>query len=53
METPLQTALVSECLVGKVCIKKGDDYDPVPCFKCCYLVEEGKGKDKATESEAM
>lgn len=31
METPLQTALVSECLVGGV-YKKGDDYDPVPCL---------------------
>lgn len=53
METPLQTALVYECLMDKIYIKKWDDYDPLPHFKCSYLVEEGKGKGIATESEAV
>lgn len=53
METPLQTALVSEYLMDKIYIKKWDDYDPLPHFKCSYLVEEGKGKGIATESEAV
>ena len=52
METPLQTTLVSECLMDKVYIKKWDDYDPLPCFKCSYLVAEAKEKT-ATESEAV